>query len=92
MFRPADQRNVQAAMDAALPLPFQAEIELLNDRMTMRVFVTDPDSAAMPVAQAVWDYDTSKAANGKAQPREAELAGVTAQFVTACQTYAAAKG
>jgi hypothetical protein len=92
MFRPADQRHVQAAMDAALPPPFQAEIELLYSRTGMRAFVTDPDNHAMPVAQVTWDYDTSKAMNGKAQPREAELAYVISQFVTACQAYAASRG
>jgi hypothetical protein len=92
MFRPADQRTVQAAMDAALPQPFQAEIELMEGRSRMRVFVADPDNHAMPVAQVTWDYYTFKTMNGKPQPREGELAYVISQFVAACQAYAASTG
>lgn len=76
-------------MDAAIAPPFEAAIELSEDRLRMRVHVADPVNGVIPVVQATWDYDTSKAAKGKPQPREDELAVIAGQFAQTCQAYSA---
>lgn len=85
MFRPSDQRRVQAAFDAALPAPYEAFVKLEADRTVMRVSVPDPDNELLPVAQAVWTYDAS--VKDRKQPTDEELAQIGARFAVICAEY-----
>jgi uncharacterized protein YcfL len=91
MFRPSDQRRVQAAFDAAIEAPYEVTITLEDNRMTMRAQVMDPDNAAIPVVQAIWWYDPAGLKN-RPQPSNDEVARIAAEFNTACQAYTAAQG
>lgn len=91
MFRPSDQRRVQAHFDTVLPAPYEAEILLEDDRLTLRARVMDPDDQNLPVVQAIWGYDTLPTRRGQKQPADDELAVIGADFIAACNAYTAAK-
>lgn len=86
MFRPSDVRRVQAAFDAALTPPYEAQTTLEDDRKTLRVVIEDPDEARLIVAQAVWWFDESKARETK-QPADAEIATILNAMQVACSEY-----
>ena len=50
MFRPSDERRVQAHFDSILPAPYEAEISMSADRTQMTVRVMDPDDAEAAAA------------------------------------------
>lgn len=89
-FRPSDVRRVQAAFDAGLDAPYEAQIQLENMRKTMRVVIMDPDDEQLPVAQAVWWFDPD-ALKGVKQPRDEEIAGIVASHKRICEDYPARK-
>lgn len=90
MFRPSDVRRVQAAYDAALDPPYEAQVQLENMRKTMRVIIMDPDDQQLPVAQAVWWFDTDAPRTVK-QPADAEVAATAASHKRVCTDYPAFK-
>lgn len=90
MFRPADQRRVQAAFDEGLDPPYDAQIQLENMRRTMRVVIMDPDDASLPVAQAVWWFD-DMALKGVKQPSDTEIAAIIDRMKRICSDYPAFK-
>lgn len=91
MFRPSDERRVQAHFDSILPAPYEAEISMSADRTQMTVRVMDPDDATLPVVQAIWAYETLPSMRGQKQPLDAELDTVGEGFIAACNAYTAAK-
>lgn len=91
MFRPSDQRRVQAHFDGVLPAPYEAEILLEDERLTLRARVMDPDDQSMPVVQAIWSYDTLPTRRNQKQPLDEELAVIGTEFIAACNAYTAAK-
>lgn len=90
MFRPSDERRVQKAFDDTLEAPYEAEIQLEDNRKTMRVVIMDPDDPALPVAQAVWWFDPT-ALKGRKQPADEEIALIAAQMNRVCADYPARK-
>lgn len=89
MFRPSDQRRVQASFDAALPAPYEAQVTLLDERRSLAVTIMDPDEPSLPVANAVWWYDP--ALKNAKQPADAEIAAISAQMQRDCEEYPARK-
>lgn len=89
MFRPSDVRRVQAAFDAAIPAPYEAEVTLADGRMTMNAIVMDPDDPALPVVRTSWPYEAGKRL--VKQPSDAELAVISTEFIAACTAYPEAK-
>lgn len=89
MFRPSDERRVQAVLDATLPAPFEATLTLTDQRRTMTVTILDPDDAALTVASAVWWFDDR--VKGRAQPSPAELTSIADSFALICNDYPAKK-
>lgn len=90
MFRPSDVRRVQAAFDAGLDAPYEAEVQLENMRKTLRVVIMDPDEPALPVAQTVWWFDDGADKSVK-QPSDAELGAIVGQHIRICTDYPARK-
>lgn len=90
MFRPSDERRVQAAFDAGLDAPYEAELLLEDGRRTMRVRVMDPDNQEIPVAQAIWWHDPA-APKTRRQPDDGEVARLVTEFNGICAAYTAAK-
>lgn len=90
MFRPSDQRRVQAAFDAGLPAPYEAEITLAQGRKVMRCEVRDPENDQLVVVQAEWWYD-ERAPRTVQQPAKDEIAAVTYAFIQLCEQYPARK-
>lgn len=90
MFRPSDVRRVQAEFDDTLEAPFEAQVQLENKRMTMRVVIMDPDDESLPVGQAVWWFDENIPRNVK-QPSLEEVKLIRAQLNRVCIDYPARK-
>jgi hypothetical protein len=90
MFRPSDVRRVQAAFDAALDPPYEAEIQLNEARTAMRAIVMDPDDPALAVVQVVWEFDDDKRRDVK-QPSDTELAYHIEAHRQICTEYPARK-
>lgn len=86
MFRPSDQRRVQAACDAGLPPPYEARVTLSDDRLTLSVAITDPDDEALPVAQASWIYEPLLKYREK-QPSDEEVAQIVTSLAQACSDH-----
>lgn len=90
MFLPSDVRRVQAAFDAGLDAPYEAQVQLENMRKTLRVVIMDPDDETLPVAQAYWWFDEN-ALKGTKQPRDDELFAIIAAHRQICADYPARK-
>lgn len=89
MFRPSDVRRVQAAFDDALPAPYEAELELLDYRRTLKVRIADPDDASRTVGMVMWWYDPTRPKS--LQPSKEELAQIVAAKAKVCEDYPAWK-
>lgn len=89
MFRPSDVRRVQAAFDNALPAPYEAEIELADQRTTLMVRIADPDNNALTVGSVTWTFDAVRPK--ERQPSASELAQIVAAQVTVCNEHAEAE-
>ena len=89
MFRPSDERRIQAILDALIPPPYEAELSLEDERKTLRVVIADPDDAGLIVAQAVWTYDEK--AIEQRQPRDGDLEATLHSLQAACAGYPAKK-
>ena len=85
MFRPSDERRVQALFDVELPPPYEATISLRDERRELWVTVTDPDDSTRTVVMCAWVYDERRKL--EKQPSEAELSEKAARFVEICNAY-----
>lgn len=85
MFRPSDERRVQAAFDRLLPAPFEADIYVEEQRTVLRVEVLDPDDPSLPVASARWTYDAQ--ITYRKQPSDDEIEEIAASIVEACNRW-----
>lgn len=86
MFRPSDERRVQAAFDTDLLPPYEAAITMEDNRKSMRVVVADPDDQKLTVAQAIWWFD-DRAPRSAKQPADDEIGTIVAAFMVACSEY-----
>lgn len=85
MFRPSDERRVQAALDRLLPAPYEADIYVEEQRTVLRVEVLDPDDPSLPVANARWTYDPQ--ITYRKQPDDAEIVEIAASIVEVCHRW-----
>lgn len=90
MFRPSHVRRVAKILEDALPPPYEAEVQLEEGRVKLRVVIMDPDEPDLAVAQAWWEYDEAAAKLGMF-PREAELKAIADRLSTVCTEYPARK-
>ena len=89
-FRAGDGRRVQQIFDAALPQPYEAIVTISPDGSQMLVTMADPDDAALPVAQCLFEFEPIKP--GKTvvpivQPDPAEANRIAAHWVEVCAVY-----
>lgn len=93
-FRNLDAARVQRIFDQHVPPPFRAAVTLTHGDTVMSVQVMDPDDAAMPVAACRFDHERRRANTPRAslaQPDQAEIVRIAAEFATLCAAYPAAK-
>ena len=89
MFRPSDQRRVQAELDAMLPAPYEAVVTLADERRKMYVTIADPDDPDINVAACLWVFDPSRKL--EKQPSDEELKAVVGNLTIICEAYPEAK-
>lgn len=86
-FKPAEIRRVTDAIAAVLPEPYAADVFPSPDRNRLTVRIPDPKDATRTVAQARWDYETTKRMMKREQPLAADLAQTAQGLAAACGQY-----
>jgi hypothetical protein len=89
MFRPSDERRVQAMFERLLPAPYEADTYLEEGRTVLRVEVLDPDDQTLTVASGLWTYDPD--IKHKKQPTDEELEDIALRVTAICLRYPARK-
>lgn len=88
MFRQADIRRVQMALDTAIPQPYEAVLTLEDSKRSLMIRIADPDNAAQTIAQASFPFQEGRSWRARMQPSEDDLTETVQRLTAICAQHA----